>query len=139
MSKGAYLATEKQIERNILSYLALKKITAWKQNNGCLKVGDRFVRFFIDHNGKSIKGIPDIAGYLPDGRALFIEVKKPGKYPSKDQKAFLENAKKSGCVAFVARDISDVDKEIGAAIKPGGDQKTAPNTCQGHPTPSSLL
>lgn len=104
--------SEKEIEREILQYLHLVKWQAWKQNNGAYQVGNRFVRSFIDHQGKSIKGLPDIAGYTPLGTAFYIEVKRPGKYPTKEQKNFILNAEEAGCLAFVARGVGDVEERI---------------------------
>jgi len=106
------IPTEKQIEREILAYLELRTITSWKQNNGCLKAGDRFVKFFMDAKGKSIKGMPDIAGYLPNGRALYIEVKRPKKYPTPEQRAFIINAQESGCLAFIAHSVQEVHEVL---------------------------
>lgn len=123
IAKPAPLVSEKQIECAILEYLQLINITAWKQNSGCLKVENRFVRFATDARGRSVKGISDIPGYLPGGRALYIEVKRPGKYPTPDQKAFLKNAKESGCLAFVARSVQDVtDRLVKEGYLPPGWQ-----------------
>jgi hypothetical protein len=81
----------------------------WRQNTGAFALGEgkarRFVRF-------GPKGSPDIHGYLKDGRALYIEVKRPSGRVSDDQRAFIENAIKAGCVAFVARSVSEVWKVL---------------------------
>jgi hypothetical protein len=81
----------------------------WRQNTGAFALGEgkakRFVRF-------GPKGSPDIHGYLKDGRALFIEVKRPSGRVSPEQCAFLDSATKAGCVAFVARDIAEVWKVL---------------------------
>lgn len=50
----------------------------------------------------SAPGVPDLIGTLPGGRALFIEVKVPGKKPRPDQAEFLENMRAAGAVAFYA-------------------------------------
>jgi predicted NUDIX family NTP pyrophosphohydrolase len=77
----------------------------WRQNTGAFAIGEgrnrRFVRF-------GPKGSPDIHGYLNDGRALFVEVKRPSGRVSGDQKAFIERAVAHGAVAFVARSVDDV-------------------------------
>lgn len=106
--------SEKPIERAILEYLELIGITAWKQNNGAFKVEGRFIRIFMDARGDSVTGISDIGGWVPGGRGLYIEVKRPGEKPNDDQKSFLKNAKDSGCVAFVARSIDDVTRNLKA-------------------------
>jgi hypothetical protein len=52
-------------------------------------------------------GFPDRAGLLPDGRWLFIEVKKPGGTFREGQKAFLEAARAAGHIAFHARSVDE--------------------------------
>lgn len=86
---------------------------AWRQNTGAFAVGEgkarRFVRF-----GRA--GQPDIQGYLRDGRALYIECKRPKGRVTPEQQAFIEHAVKNGCVAMVARSVADVwavlDKQL---------------------------
>jgi hypothetical protein len=77
----------------------------WRQNTGAFAIGEgrsrRFVRF-------GPKGSPDIHGYLKDGRALFIEVKKPSGRVSPEQQAFIDRAARNHAVAFVARSVDDV-------------------------------
>jgi hypothetical protein len=81
----------------------------WRQNTGAFALGEgkarRFVRF-------GPKGSPDIHGYLKDGRALYIEVKRPSGRVSPEQCAFLDGATKAGCVAFVARSVAEVWKVL---------------------------
>ncbi len=52
-------------------------------------------------------GFPDLTGRLPDGRWVFIEVKKPGGSFREGQKAFLESARASGAIAFHARSVEE--------------------------------
>ena len=63
--------------------------------------------------------IPDICGYLKNGRAVYIEVKYVPKYEKKkklvfktqigdNQKRFLYEAYKAGCIASVAFCLDDV-------------------------------
>jgi hypothetical protein len=77
----------------------------WRQNTGAFAIGEgrnrRFVRF-------GPKGSPDIHGYLKDGRALFVEVKRLSGRVSDDQKVFIERVASNGAVAFVARNVDDV-------------------------------
>ena len=101
--------TEKQIERAILEYLVVvKKIKCWKQNNGNFSVGNRYIKTCIDHMGNSVSGIPDICGYLPNGKALYIEVKRPKGKPTELQKHFLDNARESNCSVLVAHSVEEV-------------------------------
>jgi hypothetical protein len=77
----------------------------WRQNTGAFAIGEgrnrRFVRF-------GPKGSPDIHGYLKNGRALFVEVKRPSGRVSPEQQAFIERATANGAMAFVARSVDDV-------------------------------
>jgi len=94
---------ETAIVRTVLEYLQRHKLVAkaWRQNSGAFKVEQRYIRV------SSEPGIPDICGFLWDGRALYVECKaKKGKL-SYWQKRFLEDALEAGCVCGVARSIED--------------------------------
>ena len=56
----------------------------------------------------SQKGIPDLLGVLPGGRAMLIEVKTPTGRVSPEQEDFLARAREAGAVAFVARSPRDL-------------------------------
>lgn len=43
---------------------------------------------------------------------MAIEVKVPKKYPSKDQKSFLQDVADAGGIAIVARSVEDVKKAL---------------------------
>lgn len=61
-----------------------------------------------------IKGWPDLTGFRrSDGRAVFIEVKTKTGRPSAEQLRFIELAKKSGCLAGIARSVEDALEIIG--------------------------
>lgn len=57
-------------------------------------------------------GSADIIG-IKDGRFVAIEVKMPGKNPTKQQKAFLDTVSAMGGIAGVARSIADSDRILG--------------------------
>jgi hypothetical protein len=85
---------------------------AYRMNTGAGKLlfadgtSSRFIRF-----GK--KGSPDIHGYLVDGRALFVETKRPSGRKRKEQIEWIERARRHGCAAFFARRIEDVKEQLG--------------------------
>ena len=85
---------------------------AYRMNTGAGKLlfadgtASRFIRF-----GK--KGSPDIHGYLTDGRALFVETKRPSGRKRQEQIEWIEKARRHGCVAFFARRIEDVKEHLG--------------------------
>ena len=50
----------------------------------------------------SKKGVSDLIGTIPgSGRALFWEVKVPGKHPSPEQETFLNQMREAGALASV--------------------------------------
>ena len=96
---------ESEILKAILQYLGARGILAFRANTGAF-VGEykgkrRFVRF-------SERGMPDIHGVLPGGRALYIEVKGPTGRLSPWQVAQIDRLRRQGALAFVARSVPDV-------------------------------
>jgi hypothetical protein len=87
---------EADITRAIKDYLNLKGIFHFKHWGG--PIGE--------------KGIPDIIGVLPGGRALYIEIKSAKGRCSHEQVIFLMNAEKSGALAFVAHSLDNVIEKL---------------------------
>lgn len=86
---------EKEIVTEVLRALRNDPRVAyvWRQSTGLFQDGDRYIR-----TGPS--GLPDLIGFLKgSGRAIFIEVKRPGHYPDERQKALLETFKMQGAIA----------------------------------------
>lgn len=83
---------EKDITAQIRNYLKLKGILHYKAWQGL----------------GSTKGLPDIVGVLPGGKALYIEVKTEAGRLSPHQEKFLNNLELAGAMAFVARSVEDV-------------------------------
>ena len=92
----------------VLKAVKTHSLVAWaeRQNNGAARIGARFVRF-------GWPGCPDILGQLRDGRFLGVEVKAVKGRVSPQQSLFLERIRCAGGVAFVARDLRDVVRELG--------------------------
>ena len=71
-------------------------------------------------NGRRIsignKGVSDVLGCLPGGRLLAIEIKTPNGKVSPEQKEFLGKVNALGGLAFVARGIDDVVKNLQGAL-----------------------
>ena len=74
---------------------------------GAARIGSRFVRF-------GFKGCPDVLGQLKDGRLLGVEVKAQARRLRPEQAVFLERIRGAGGVAFVASNLRDVLRELGA-------------------------
>ena len=64
----------------------------------------------------------DISGILPGGRALRLELKKPGEKPTHEQLVYLAKARDHGAVAFWADDLETVKLGIALAMKKGPQQ-----------------
>ena len=92
----------------VLKAVKAHPLVAWaeRQNSGAARIGSRFVRF-------GWPGCPDVLGQLKDGRFLGVEVKAAKGRASPEQTLFLERINRAGGVAFVARDLRDVLRELG--------------------------
>lgn len=64
------------------------------------------------NRGSMKKGVSDIIGCLPNGRFLAIEVKAPMGSVSDEQMEFIFDVRKNGGIAFVARSVEDVVKQL---------------------------
>ena len=91
----------------VLKALRTHPAVAWceRMNSGAAKVEGRFIRF-------GFKGCPDVLGQLKDGRLLGVEVKAAKGRASPEQAAFLGRIRGAGGVAFIARDLRDVQREL---------------------------
>ena len=92
----------------VLTALNTHAAVAWceRMNSGAARMGGRFVRF-------GFTGCPDVLGQLKDGRLLGVEVKAKTGRLRPEQAVFLERIRGAGGVAFVARDLRDVLRELG--------------------------
>jgi len=117
---------EAVIERQILLFLRSKNIFAWKNPSAGYYDAKRKC-FRKQVSEFAINGVSDIAGILPDGRALYIEVKTPDRVEnvidakkgkilkkkiyggklSDTQKVFIEEALRSNALCFVARSVEE--------------------------------
>lgn len=93
----------------VLKSLRAHPAVAWceRMNSGATRIGTRWVKF-------GFKGCPDVLGQLRDGRILGVEVKGPTGKLRPEQAVFLERINGAGGVAFVARDLRDVIREMKA-------------------------
>jgi len=102
---------EKLIENQILTYLFKRGIFVWK--NQSVGIYDPVKQIYRKNNNPfHIKGVSDILGILPGGRILAIEVKTEKGRVSPEQQFFIQKINDRGGLAFVARSIYDVEKEL---------------------------
>jgi hypothetical protein len=107
--------TENEIVKASLEYLQARNIPAIRMNVGAVRFADKdgggrnFVRF-------GTRGMSDILGILPDGRALAVECKTVNGKLSDFQNEFLNAIRRNNGIAIVARSVDDVElglKEAG--------------------------
>ena len=105
--KRVYDKPEAAALLEVLKALNTHPAVAWceRMNSGAARIGARFVRF-------GFKGCPDVLGQLRDGRLLGVEVKAKTGRLRPEQTIFLERIRGAGGVAFVARDLRDVLREL---------------------------
>lgn len=106
---------EKDIQKQILEYLALRRIVAWRQNSGAMKGKSAtgkawYVKFH------TAPGCSDVLGVLPGGRFFAIEVKRPGNVATPNQESFIEKIRQAGGLAFVAYSVDDVIREFNGVM-----------------------
>lgn len=95
--------TEADIMREI--QLAASKDGHRLMRNNCgqtVTENGNIIRFGVGNPGGS-----DLIGWTSTGKFLAIEVKRPGKNPTKEQRNFLDAVTKAGGVAGVARSVGD--------------------------------
>lgn len=73
-------------------------------------VGGFYAKDGSFHRTGLCKGSADLIGWMKDGRFLAIEVKKPGGRLRKEQRTFLDAARKAGGVGIVCDDEMKLEK-----------------------------
>lgn len=96
---------ELRLQQNILAYLHARRVFAWITYQPLIPGKGRKMYH------PSSTGVSDILGVF-QGKALAIEVKMPNGRISDHQRAFLVRFAKEGGIAFVARNIDDVEREL---------------------------
>jgi hypothetical protein len=91
----------------VLQALRAHPAVVWceRMNSGATRIGTRWVKF-------GFVGCPDVLGQLRDGRLLGVEVKARKRKLRPEQSIFLERIRGAGGIAFVARDLGDVMREL---------------------------
>lgn len=98
------------IKNSICSYLKLKNVFFFIHDS--VGIYDPIKKIYRTNiSPYRVKGVADILG-IYKGKFLAIEVKAPKSYPTQEQKAFIEKVKSEGGIAFIARSIEDVKREL---------------------------
>lgn len=96
------MTTESLIQNQIRVGLSKAGHTVFRANVGKVRTADG--RYF---DTGLPKGFPDLFGFRPDGRIFFIEVKNETGRVRPEQKIFIEQMRKRGALAGVARSVED--------------------------------
>ena len=101
---------EKGIENAILRFLNKIGVYCWK--NQSVGIYDPVKKIYRkSNNAAHIKGVSDILGVI-EGRFLAIEVKSAKGVVSPEQRIFLTRINQEGGIAFVARNVDQVAREL---------------------------
>lgn len=100
---------ETELTRAIIDMLTGLGIVVWRQQCGSVRVKRGYMHL-------APEGTPDICGHMPDGRALFLEVKMPKEKPTAEQEAFLSRAARAGCLVGVVRSVEDAVRVVGRSV-----------------------
>lgn len=93
--------TETDIMNSIRIELSGRGYTVFRANVGKFKMGDG--RWF---DTGLPKGFTDLFA-VKDGRAYFIEVKKPGGKVREEQINFIKKMRENGCIAGIAYSVEE--------------------------------
>lgn len=113
---AAPLPPERDIQRAVISRLAIMGVRLWRRNVGAVTAEyqgrKRMVRF-------AAAGQADLWGIGPDGRHWEVEVKRPGNKPTPKQLEWLRNMTARGAVAYWT-DCPATAGRVAAALLGGG-------------------
>ena len=96
------MTTESLIQNQVRVGLSKAGHTVFRANVGKVRMADG--RYF---DTGLPKGFPDLFGFRPDGRIFFIEVKNETGRVRPEQEKFIEQMRKRGALAGVARSVAD--------------------------------
>lgn len=86
------------------------KIIVELSKRGCYAENHTVGKFYTEYGGIvhiGVHGQSDIYGHRPDGKAFYVEVKLPGKYPRQDQKQFMKAMRNTGAIAGCAHSVEE--------------------------------
>jgi hypothetical protein len=101
------MTPEQDIQADIMKQTT--HLVDWMRNNvGVAKTEGRTVRYGVGGKGGS-----DLIGIVRGtGRFVACEVKSEGGRPTQQQLMFLDRVRRSGGLAFIARSVDDVVREL---------------------------
>jgi hypothetical protein len=104
------MTPEGAIVKECLEYLQLRGIYAYRQNTGAAVYQGRDGKKRMVKFGK--RGASDIVGVMPGGRFIVVECKAAKGRLSEYQEQFLNDIKRMGGLAIVARSAADIEAAL---------------------------
>ena len=106
---GIKAPTETDLVAQVLAYLKLHRIFAWRNSVGAVS-GEyqgkpRFVRF-------GLKGSSDVFAVLPGGRFLVVETKSLRGKLTLEQQWFLDAVRGAGGLAFCVKSLAELEQAL---------------------------
>jgi penicillin-binding protein-related factor A (putative recombinase) len=102
------------IEKQILNWLKMKNVFAWKTKT--VGTFDPTKKVFRKPSPFYRKGVSDIIALI-EGRLIAIEVKSKTGRVSQEQIEFLNQINARGGVGFIARSIEDVEMHVNGLLR----------------------
>ena len=98
--------TETDIMKNIMIALCERGCIVNRTNSGV----------YYTKDGRPVRvgapGMSDLQGHTPSGQCFYLEVKKPGQKPRKNQIEFLEAMRSTGAIAGWADSVENALKIV---------------------------
>lgn len=100
---------ERDVQAAVLAIFRAHGILLWKQNRE--KAGRRYAPHF------GFRGLPDLGGVLPGGRAIHVEVKRPGAKPTPAQVGAMQMLARQGAFVCLVRSVEEAQEKAKEAVR----------------------
>lgn len=104
MTRSNPYRSETQVSAAVKDALQKAGCMVWRQNVGMIPIAGKSGGF----RRSTVRGMADLGGICPGGRALQVEVKRPGVKPSDAQADWLTDCERKGALCAVVRSVDDV-------------------------------
>lgn len=97
---------EADIQRSIQIAMSAMGHRVFRNQVGEYRVGNRYISYGL------CVGSSDLIGWTNDGKFLAIEVKRPGKKPTAQQKLFIDTVNSYGGIGIVATSVESAVSQM---------------------------
>jgi hypothetical protein len=106
------MTPEGYVKNSICAYLQAKQIKFFIHDS--VGIFDPVKKIYRSNKSPYRRiGVADIIGWRKGGQFFAIEVKSEKGRATPEQKQFIQDVKEDGGIAFIARSIDDVKREMG--------------------------